>query len=287
MSAKVGWLLDANVFDTYHDELVAAIHRAGHLVRSLGRPDPPYGWDDAPEAYRRAFPRNSCVVTHADIDLVRRVQGDKLWSPGAIATIEHFYCSYYFPRLGRFLLNNRYAMLPFGDLARSSAFLFDALGQGGKLFVRPDSPLKIFTGMVISRETLAKDLDFMAFYEFPIESLVVVSTPKTIVAEWRFVVAKNAIVAGSQYKSGDSLVALPSVDPQALALAQSVLAMGFAPDPVWVMDICQTQDGQYHLLEIGGFSFANLYGCDKDAVVHAVSEIALEIHSSTSSEGAE
>ena len=40
------------------------------------------------------------------------------------------------------------------------------------------------------------------------------------------------------------------------------------------MDICQTADGEFHLLEIGGFSFADLYSCDKAAVVAAVSEAA-------------
>ena len=52
------------------------------------------------------------------------------------------------------------------------------------------------------------------------------------------------------------------------------LAVGYVPDPVWVMDICKTTDGEYHLLEIGVFSFANLYKCNKDSVVTAVSEIA-------------
>jgi hypothetical protein len=40
------------------------------------------------------------------------------------------------------------------------------------------------------------------------------------------------------------------------------------------MDICKTSDGAYHLLEIGGFSFADLYTCDKNAIVAEVSNAA-------------
>ena len=45
---------------------------------------------------------------------------------------------------------------------------------------------------------------FMGFYEFPPDSLVVVTSPKTIVKEWRFVVANGRVVAGCQYKEGDT-----------------------------------------------------------------------------------
>lgn len=40
------------------------------------------------------------------------------------------------------------------------------------------------------------------------------------------------------------------------------------------MDVCQTDDNRLHLLEIGGFSFADLYVCDKRAIAEAVSAAA-------------
>jgi hypothetical protein len=118
----------------------------------------------------------------------------------------------------------------------------------------------------------------MGSYDFPRESLVVVSSPKPILREWRLVVAAGQIVAGSKYREGDESVRQPGVDAGAIAFAQAVLAAGYAPDPVWVMDICQTADNEFHLLEIGGFSFAALYACDKDAVVRAVSAVAERVH---------
>lgn len=38
----VGWLIDACVFDSYHDELAAAVTRNGHEVVSVNRPNPPF-----------------------------------------------------------------------------------------------------------------------------------------------------------------------------------------------------------------------------------------------------
>ena len=277
---NVGWIIDAGIFDAYHDELASAVKRNGDSVVSLNRPNPPYGWDDANNSYRRAFPKNSCVVAHADIDLVLRIKNDAIWTPGVFATVSHFYCSHYFAHFGQFLLNRDYIMLPYAELPRCIDFIFDTLGRDGRLFVRPDSPLKIFTGLIITRETFAKDYDFMGFYEFPSESLVVVSSPKNIVTEWRFVVADGVVVTGSQYIAGGEWMSRPAQDPSAEAFAKSVVASGYAPDPVWVLDVCKTDDGGYHLLEIGGFSFAGLYGCDKDLVVQAVSTVAASIHAS-------
>ncbi|QDU92860.1 ATP-grasp domain-containing protein [Lignipirellula cremea] len=277
----VGWLIDAGIFDAYHEELAAAVVRQGQRVVSLNRPDPPYDWDDASAAYRRAFPAGDCVVAHADIDLVGRILADDRWTPGAFATVPHFFCSHYYAHCGRFLLNKDYLMLPYAELPRCRDFLFAALGRDDRLFVRPDSPLKIFTGMTLSRSTFDKDYEFMGFYEFPVESLVVVSSPKTIVSEWRFVAAAGEIVAGTLYVNEGEPTALPAQDAGALAFANAVVAAGFRPDPVWMVDVCRTDDGGYHLLEIGGFSFSSLYGCDKDAVVQAVSRVALSLHAAT------
>jgi hypothetical protein len=129
----VGWLIDAGVFDAYHDELAAAVSRNGHKVVSLNRPNPPYEWDDTGCSYRKAFPAGSCVITHADIDLVTRVIDDQRWTPGAFATVDHFFCSHYYAHLGRFLLNCDYVMLPFAELPRCHEFLFDTLGRDDRL----------------------------------------------------------------------------------------------------------------------------------------------------------
>lgn len=268
------WLIDGDMFEGYRDELLAAIHDQGHQAKLVYAPSPPFRWDDVGCSYRETFPQDECVISHGDIELVTRIQEEQRWVPGAFATVENFYCSAYARGFGKYMLNQDYIMLPFGELARCKDFLFDTLGRDGRIFVRPDSPLKLFTGQVVTKDTFSADLEFMSFYEFPQESIVVVSTPKDIVKEWRFVVANKQVIAGSQYKDGENLDYQSDYGPEAFDLAQAIAAGDNQPDPVWVLDICQLSDHSYHLLEIGGFSFADLYACNKTDVVAAVSTVA-------------
>ena len=272
---KVHWLIDADMFAAYRDDLVAAIRAQGNDVKQIHAPRPPYRWDDAGCSYRDTFPKEACVIALGDIELVTRIHHERRWSPGAFCTVENFACSSYYCHFGSYLLNQDYVMLPFGELARRKEFLFDTFGRDDGIFVRPDSPLKLFTGQVASRNTFDADLEFMAFYEFPVSSLVLVSSPKRITAEWRFVIADQKVVTGCLYKSENGLEPQPIVETSAYGLAAQIASHEYQPDPVWIVDICMTDDNSLHLLEIGGFSFADLYTCDKAAIVKAVSQAAI------------
>lgn len=193
---------------------------------------------------------------------------------GWLIDADNYAYSKYACQLGSLLLNGDYVMLPFGELDRRKEFLFAAIGRENRVFMRPDSPLKLFTGQVVTRDTFTADLEFMGFYEFPVDSLVVVSSPKTLLAEWRFVVAGGRVVTGCRYKLGDDLVSQAELSDGALQLAQRVAASQYQPDPVWILDICETSERSYHVLEIGGFSFSDLYACDVSKVVAAVSQAA-------------
>ena len=200
----------------------------------------------------RRSPPDHCVVSHGDIELVSKIHNEKRWRPGAFATIENYYCSNYVNHFGEYWLNRDYLMLPFGDLKRQKQLLFDTFGIDGRIFARPDSPLKLFTGQTASLECFDADVEYMGFYEFPVRSLVVVSSPKTIQREWRFVAANRYIVAGCLYCESGQFASKPQIDDDAKQLAQKIASSGYEPDPVWIVDICQTSDGEYHLLESVG-----------------------------------
>src|SRR5262249_12958387 len=121
------------------------------------------------------------------------------------------------------------------------------------------------------------DLEFMGFYDFPKSSLVVVSSPKKLVAEWRFVIVNQQVVSGCEYKRNNSFNPQPGYDADAFDLANVVASAGNQPDPVWIVDICQNDRGEYALLEIGGFSFSDLYCCDKAVIANAVSDVAVDL----------
>ena len=113
---KVGWLIDADMFHEYRDDLIDAIESLGHQAKPVQAPQPPYRWDDIGCSYRNAFPEDACVVVHGDIELVARVHQERRWTPGVFATIENFACSKYYPRYEPYLLNRDHVMLPFCNL---------------------------------------------------------------------------------------------------------------------------------------------------------------------------
>ena len=69
---------------------------------------------------------------------------------------------------------------------------------------------------------------------------------------WRWSPWKNAVIG--------AMTRLYAID---------VAARLRAPDPVFVLDVCESDTG-LHLLEINPFSGADLYGCDRAALVQAV-----------------
>ncbi len=63
------------------------------------------------------------------------------------------------------------------------------------------------------------------------------------------------------------------------ALANEIATSLEAPTPVYVLDICQVGD-EYRLMELNPFGGADLYDCDADAIVEAVSDYAIKEHQS-------
>lgn len=58
------------------------------------------------------------------------------------------------------------------------------------------------------------------------------------------------------------------------AFASEIAKSLSGPEEVYVLDLCEA-DGKVRLVELNPFSGADLYGCDPDAVVRAVSEVVV------------
>ncbi|WP_343076481.1 ATP-grasp domain-containing protein [Jiangella mangrovi] len=160
----------------------------------------------------------------------------------------------------------RYTLTTVGDLVETgppSEF-------GQRVFVRPDSALKPFSGRVLERDQITlRALDHGFFYDD--DSLPVVVAPEiTIGHEWRFVVVGATVVAGSDYTSlSRTAGAALSPEHPAWGYAADLASKVEPPDPVFVLDVCETDAG-LRLLEFNPFGGADLYGCDRAAIVGAV-----------------
>jgi hypothetical protein len=149
------------------------------------------------------------------------------------------------------------------------------IGAPETVFVRPDSPLKPFSGRVLrSDEISLKALDHGFYYDD--ESLPIVAAPvQKVGTEWRYVVVEGHVVAGSAYEPAGRSARADDPSGEPWSLASRIAGTLAAPEATYVMDICDSDAG-LRLLELNPFSGADLYACDRDAVVAAVSKCALQ-----------
>lgn len=176
--------------------------------------------------------------------------------------------------MSKFLLNDPYVMMPRKDIPRHLNMLNKWLGKYDKLFMRPNSGLKPFTAQLFNLRiqddeiSLPPDWHWVEEFTEP-DTLIIIAGPKTIQAEYRFVIAGTEVVTGCQY--------MPEIavgwTQAARDLAEEV-AKAYQPDPMFIVDICF--DGEkYWLMEIGAFSVAGLYACKMQDIVPAAVKMAV------------
>jgi hypothetical protein len=267
------WIIEASVFSDNDNGLAAAACAAGHRVLK---------WDDnwwgsGVQATWQGprMDNEDLVVFHGSLGNADRIAKTLPWLPGAFCNTERFFCSAWYQYAAPWPLHKMWRVLPASDLVANGHAVFGEIGAHDRCFVRPDSPLKPFSGRVVELSELSLTaLDHGFYYED--ESLPVVVAPEVQVdREWRLVIADGSVVTGCEY--GRERIAHNTDVPKtildyATRLVELFHSRGSEPEVVYVMDICES-DGGLFLLEFNPFSGADLYSCDRQEVVRAVSQI--------------
>lgn len=265
------WLIEADTFPDKDHQLIEELKHQNipHVVMKFGK---------SYEEYLKDFHENDCIIFHGSLQFGSLIRKKTNWT-GIYCNLPKFECSYYYSRFGEELLNSNYVMLPFGELNRRKDWLFANIGINNQIFVRPSSGFKTFTGKVTSLEHWEKDYKLFGFYGVDPHALVVVAPPSQIKREWRLVVADNKVLTGVEYKTEEAWDKdKPSCPPSddVIKYAQFVVdKANYKPDPVWTIDICETDSG-FKIVEVGSFSCAGLYGCPSYSIVEQVNRIAKE-----------
>lgn len=192
--------------------------------------------------------------------------------PCSFSTFQNYLCQNWYGKFGKYLLNDDYVIVPLSELKRRPYFFFGLFGKEGMIFVRPDSGEKTFKAGLVDFQ------DFDLFYsqcEQYADDLVVVSSPKTIIGEWRYMCNnKKEIIALSSYRYQGLLTKVPHAPPKATEFVKEILEVGYFPDPVFCVDIAQDGDGNFWLLELTSASSAGMYAMDMKKVVEGVANYA-------------
>ena len=107
--------------------------------------------------------------------------------------------------------------------------------------------------------------------------MLIISTPKNIIGEWRYIVTdKKEILGCSSYMYHGNRTYVPNAPPKATKLVNEILENGWYPDPVFTVDICEDNDGNHWLMEMNSFTSAGTYAASKTPIVKRISEIAFK-----------
>ena len=224
------------------------------------------------------FNEKDCVIVHGSIEFARKLNRSAPWTPGASWICERpksLYCSQYYSYFGEHLLNQECCFLPLSELIRKKDFYFKLFGKDNRLFVRPDSPYKEFTGHVFDKDKLEGQLKGLSYGELSPTLMTLVAKPKKILAEYRFYVCKDEVVTGSRYMLNGEHDEEKGYSGNALRLAREISEVGWRPSPIFVVDIGETEDGECKLLEINSFNCSGMYLCDLEKIVKKANEKAL------------
>lgn len=264
-TSPVTWVLEAEVFPESHAAMRDAVLAARHQV-VLWR-------DDWLRSGRWPSLSQGAVVFHGSLGNADLIARRAPWRPGAFCDTDRFRCSSWYPRLARWLLHRRWEVVSAKDLVSNPDRALASLGSPDAVFVRPDSPLKPFSGRVLRRGALSlRALDHGFYYDD--EALAVVVAPvRRIDREWRYVVVHGEVIAGSAYVAAQRAASPIAPDGAPWRFAADVARELDAPEAVYVLDLCEA-DGELHVLELNPFSGADLYACDRVKVVDAVSRLA-------------
>lgn len=185
--------------------------------------------------------------------------------PRPFAWTRNMDCSEYFEGFKDFILQEDYRFMRFGDLTT------EVYTDSYKIFVKPNSNTKEFTGQVVEISR------FKAWKELHEECgvspnlLLMFCRAQNLLKEWRFLIVNGNVVTGSQYHDCHTLDISDKVPAKAILFAKRA-AQSWSPEPVYMMDVAEKSDGQFKIVEIGPFNYAGLYMCDLRKVVKAISQ---------------
>lgn len=267
----ITWLLEKDLWPEENQEMKKAVKENGLNWREVEYI--PFTNQD----YSNIQGENEICVFHGSLLLAKKLRP---YVRGVFCDLAQFECTNYYNYLGEFLLNYDYIMFPFGELKRNKQRIFDLILPNTpdchkQLFVRPSSGNKLFTGQVISFDDFDTDFKLLNFYDVDNNAIIVISTVKRIIKEWRVVICDGNPIACSLYKENNKLVSREEWPIKVINFANT-LSKIWEPEETYTMDIAETEqqnEKTYSLIEINSFSCSGLYNCNKAKIVYEVSKL--------------
>lgn len=255
------WVIDTSKDDNSNDKLVEALKK-NNCEYQLFNYKPFMNYKDILDEIK--FDRNEKIMCYGTINFISKIQKGKELNPGSYCNFDAFKCSSYYPVFKESLLNYHSKIVAWKDVLKH-------MNNSNMYFIRPNTGKKLFTGVVTNYDSIQTDVGFAVSNLDP-ETKVVIAPYVRVEKEWRFFVSSGLagnVITGSLYHVNNEHVEEECNDDEAFKLAKHA-SLYYNPDPVYVIDICKTINGDYKILELNSFSCSGLYKCDVNEIVKFV-----------------
>jgi hypothetical protein len=271
----IHFIMDKNLLQSSgHGHLPAALIELGHSVHL--------------EEYQRtllvdptfAETHGECTVLYGSIQFVEQRMKTCTYAPGAYYARDRFRCSHYMPRLPLEILGNGGGVyLPFSEVLRRREQIYRMFGVS-RLFIRPDSGAKIFTGLAVEEGSDSFELQSMRqLTSVTDDTLVLIAPAQDIGSEYRFYIVNGEVITASRYMEAGKPSPGTDVDEHCLALAKRVAGLPWQIDLAYTCDIglfVEYGVASPKVVELNALSTSGLYQCDSVSLFAAVADIALQ-----------
>ena len=217
------------------------------------------------------------VIFHGSQEVADQLAKNPRLTPGAFCATDKFLCTSWYPGLREHIVNSDYHLTTVKDLVGGNGVAkFYGDLYGGKIFVRPDSPLKPFSGRVLDTSNITLESLDHGYYYNSVTLDLIVAPVQEIGREWRFVMAYfgglHRVLGVSGYDKDRNPIS-PEEAPLTFALEVALKAQPLVTDLAYVLDIAEV-GGELKVMELNPFSGASLYSCDLKEVIPGVTEAA-------------
>ena len=258
---KVNWMLEENTFIEDLNPISKEIESQGMIPHQIS-------YNPINNFSKINVKDSDCIISCGSLHTISRIQRRQPRIPGTFANFKNFECSTYYAYYGNYLLNTNYVMLPLSEAIRNFEFFTKIFGR---MFIRPNSGFKQFTGQEFVLNTFQNN-------RFgPDDMLVVISPFKEITEEIRFFCTKEGVITGSTYGNIQNRVDCsdPKYSIPVLFTNKVLQKVNWKPDSIFFMDIAMIHNLP-SLLELNSFSCSGWYSCDPKLIIQEASKFALE-----------
>lgn len=280
MKKILHWVVQENLFkENEWDDLIATFERFNipysvhKVIPFIGQLEPPFHSQCPIDDYKNVI----CMGSYS----MRHVARENGWIPGVYDIFDQDF-TVQMKHWGHLMLNADSIVVKFKDTPLLTE----------DTFIRPVDDSKYFAGRVFLPEEFNEwkhkvvDLGHDYGNSLSGETIIQLSKPKKIYAEYRFWIVDQQIVSASLYKRGDKVIYSDQVDQRIHKFVVDVLRTengklnvnltventGWRPHDAYVLDVCETDDGM-KIVEINTINAAGFYAGNIQDIVLSIQQM--------------